>query len=210
MVGVAAHAVADDLGQNGRAAAARVLVFLEHQNAGAFADDEAVAVAGPRGGRRAAGSSIALRKRAHGGESADAHGRDAASVPPQIITSASPRWMMRKESPMECALVVQAVAVAELGPLAPIADGDVAGGQIDDGGRDKERRDAARPLFQQDLVLALDDLEPADPAADVDAGTLGFVFVRDLEARSPGMANSLAAMANWMKRPIFLISFFSM
>ena len=43
-----------------------------------------------------------------------------ASAPPQIITSASPRWMILNESPMECALVVQAVAVAELGPLAPV------------------------------------------------------------------------------------------
>ena len=43
-----------------------------------------------------------------------------ASAPPQIIASASPRWMMRNESPMECALVVQAVAVAEFGPLAPV------------------------------------------------------------------------------------------
>ena len=42
-----------------------------------------------------------------------------ASVPPQIMASASPRAMMRNESPMECALVVQAVAVAEFGPWAP-------------------------------------------------------------------------------------------
>ncbi len=44
----------------------------------------------------------------------------AASAPPQIITSASPRWISRKESPMACAPLVQAVAVAELGPLAPV------------------------------------------------------------------------------------------
>ncbi len=43
-----------------------------------------------------------------------------ASAPPQIITSASLRWIILNESPMECALVVQAVAVAEFGPLAPV------------------------------------------------------------------------------------------
>ena len=43
-----------------------------------------------------------------------------ASVPPQIMASASPRWMILNESPMECALVVQAVAVAEFGPFAPV------------------------------------------------------------------------------------------
>ena len=32
-----------------------------------------------------------------------------ASVPPQIIASASPRWISRYESPIECALVVHAV-----------------------------------------------------------------------------------------------------
>ena len=47
-------------------------------------------------------------------------GVTAASVPPQIITSASPYWMMRKESPIEWALVMQAVAVAEFGPFAPV------------------------------------------------------------------------------------------
>ena len=43
----------------------------------------------------------------------------AASVPPQIITSASPRWIRRKESPTACAEAEQAVAVAEFGPFAP-------------------------------------------------------------------------------------------
>jgi hypothetical protein len=43
----------------------------------------------------------------------------AASVPPEIIASASPRAMILKASPMECALDVQAVQVASFGPLAP-------------------------------------------------------------------------------------------
>ena len=43
----------------------------------------------------------------------------AASAPPAIIASASPCRIMRTESPMELALVAQAVAVAEIGPLAP-------------------------------------------------------------------------------------------
>ena len=42
----------------------------------------------------------------------------AASVPPAIMTSASPYLMTRAASPMECALVVQAVQVASFGPLA--------------------------------------------------------------------------------------------
>ena len=62
-----------------------------------------------------------------------------ASVPPQIITSASPRWMILNESPMACALVVQAVAVAEFGPFRAGPDRNIAGRQIDDGGGNEER-----------------------------------------------------------------------
>ena len=43
----------------------------------------------------------------------------AASEPPAIITSAAPRRMISKASPMACADAEQAVQVAEFGPLAP-------------------------------------------------------------------------------------------
>ena len=43
----------------------------------------------------------------------------AASEPPAIITSAAPRLMISKASPMACADAEQAVQVAEFGPLAP-------------------------------------------------------------------------------------------
>ena len=103
----------------------------------------------------------------------------AASVPPAIMASASPRWMMRKASPMECAEVVQAVAVASLGPRGAVVDGDVAGGEVDDGAGDEERRDLARAAVQQVGVLALDDVESADAGADVDADAVA-VLSRDL------------------------------
>ena len=44
----------------------------------------------------------------------------AASVPPQIITSAAPRRMISRESPRACAPVAHAVTTVELGPLAPV------------------------------------------------------------------------------------------
>ena len=43
----------------------------------------------------------------------------AASDPPAIITSAAPRRMISKASPIACADAEQAVQVAEFGPLAP-------------------------------------------------------------------------------------------
>ena len=42
-----------------------------------------------------------------------------ASVPPVIIASASPRWMILNASPIEFVPVAQAVTVAPFGPLAP-------------------------------------------------------------------------------------------
>ena len=66
------------------------------------------------------GSSLRVeRARMAANPSATPSGVMEASVPPAIMASASPRWMMRKASPMECAEVVQAVAVASLGPRAP-------------------------------------------------------------------------------------------
>ena len=62
-------------------------------------------------------------------------------------------------------------------PLGAGADRDVTGGQIDDGRRNEEGRDPARPALQQIAVFALDDLESADAAADVDAHPFG-VFGR--------------------------------
>ena len=41
------------------------------------------------------------------------------SAPPAIMMSASPRWMMRVESPMAWVPVAQAVQLARLGPLKP-------------------------------------------------------------------------------------------
>src|SRR4029450_167369 len=42
-----------------------------------------------------------------------------ASDPPAIITSASPRWMILKESPIAWLPVAHAVTTEEFGPFAP-------------------------------------------------------------------------------------------
>src|SRR5437879_3534618 len=61
------------------------------------------------------------------------------------------------------------------------ANGDESRGQVNDGSDNKKWRDAPRPVLEQRLVLALDDLEPADAAADIDAYAL-FVLFAHLEA----------------------------
>jgi len=63
-------------------------------------------------------------------------------------------------------------------------------------------------VLQQVLVLALDHLEPADPAADIDADAFCILFGNFEAGRES--ASSMAAIPIWIKRPIFLMSFFSM
>ena len=46
-------------------------------------------------------------------------GVSAASLPPAIITSASPYCTARRDSPIEWAALAQAVATAKFGPLMP-------------------------------------------------------------------------------------------
>ncbi len=56
-----------------------------------------------------------------------------------------------------------------VGPLGPVANGHLAGGQVDDGGRNEKRRDLARAALEERAVLALDRGEPADAGRDEDA-----------------------------------------
>src|SRR5437868_14916823 len=71
-------------------------------------------------GREArAGSSFLVERARMAAKPATDIGVMADSAPPQIITSASPRWIILKLSPMACAPAEHAVAVAEFGPFAP-------------------------------------------------------------------------------------------
>ena len=183
MIRVAAHAVADHLRQNRRAAPLGVFQFFENQDARAFADDEAVAIVIPRAGRRAAGSSLRCDSARMARESADAQRRDAG-------------FRAAADHHVGIAVLDHAEGIADrvraggagrrggrIRTLRAGADGNVARRQIDDGRRNEKRRDAAGAFFEQDLVLALDHFESADAAADVDAGALGVSSGIDLEAR---------------------------
>src|SRR5271154_4512419 len=104
-----------------------------------------------------AGSSLRVESARMAANPPTPMGVMAASEPPAIITSASPCWMMRMESPVEGALVGQAVA----------------GGQVNDGGGNEERRDLARAALDERGVFALDHIESADARADVNAYVFG-------------------------------------
>ena len=132
----------------------------------------------------------------------------AASVPPAIITSASLCWMMRKESPMEWALVVQAVAVASFGPLAPQRmETWPAARLMMAAGMKKGEILRGPPSISAACSRSMMSNPPMpEPMCTPTRSSFsGVIFRPDIF-----IASSAAAMARWMKRPIFFTSFFSM
>ena len=102
MIGVAGQAVADQFGIDLGATRLGVFEFFQDHHAGALAHHEAVAifVVGARGalpGVIVAGGQRVQRREARRRPIP----QTAASVPPATITSASPYWMIRTESPSE-------------------------------------------------------------------------------------------------------------
>src|SRR5260370_12634112 len=61
-------------------------------------------------------------------------------------------------------------------------DRDITRREIDDRRRDEKGRNAAGPLFEQNAILPLDDLESTNAASDVDTGAVGDFRV-DLQTR---------------------------
>ena len=117
--GVGSRAVADDLAVDPCAPGPGVLELFEDQHAGPFAQDEAVAIA-------VEGAAGALRARRCGSKVRSGRMKPVTPkgwimlcVPPERITSALPRRISSKASPMACELAAQAVRQLALGPLAP-------------------------------------------------------------------------------------------
>ena len=181
VVGVGGHTVADDFRQDGSAAAAGMLEFFENQDAGAFAHDEAVAILVP-GTAGASGVVVARGKCAHGGESANAHGSDGG-----LGASGNHHVGIAMLDDAERIADGVGAGCASRGrrfirALGPESHGNVPGGEVDDGGGNKKRRDLARSAFEERRVFALDHVESADARADMHADVFG-VFGGDLELR---------------------------
>src|SRR5208282_411246 len=111
--------------------------FFEDEDACAFAHDEAVAVSVP-GAAGAGGVVVAGGEGAHGGESADAHGSDGG-------------FGASGDHDVGIAVLDDAKGIADgvsaggagggggfVGAFGAEAHGDMSGGEIDDGGGNKE------------------------------------------------------------------------
>ena len=98
--------------------------------------------------------------------------------------------------------------MAEFGPLAPVRIETQPEARLTIAAGMKNGLIRRGPPFSSVVVLALDGREAADAAADVDARP---ARRRRGVDREPAVLEreSAAATANWMKRSIFLTSFFS-
>src|ERR1700722_7969990 len=142
VVSVAGHAVAHDFGEDGSIAFLRVLEGFQDENTCAFADDEAVAA----GVERAAGVGgifIASGKGLHGSEAADAHGSDGGF-------RAAADHHFRGAALDDLEGIADGVGGGGAGggggrirSFGTVTNGNVAGSEIDDGGRDEKRGDFA-------------------------------------------------------------------
>ncbi len=165
VVGIPAHAKADELGVDARAALARVLEFLQQHGAAAVAQHEAIAVLVPRAARLLRGL-VARRQRlglpeaaqsaARGGHFSAA-GDDHVGI--AVLNGAHPepdgvrRGGARGHH-------------AEVGTLQSETDREVPGDHVDNGGGHEERRDLARVHRLQVLaVFDLDSPQTADAGA---------------------------------------------
>src|ERR1035437_4121273 len=155
-----------------------------------------------------AGSSLRVERARMAANPPTPMGVMAASAPPAIITSASQCWMMRKESPMEWALVVQAVAVAAFGPLAPnLMETCPAARLMMAAGMKKGEILRGPPSSSAVCSRSITSNPPMpDPICTPTFSAIsGVIWSCDIF-----IASSEAAIAKWMKRPIFFTSFFSM
>ena len=162
MVRVGGVAVADDFAINLRPALSGAFQFFEHDHAGAFAHDEAVAFLVERA-RGTLGIIVARAHGAHRAKAADADGHNR-------------RLRAAGEHHLRVAHLDRAPGFADgvIGRGAGGAGGEVrpaqifihrerAGGHVADEHRDHERREPARPALEQDLCCSVVVARPPMP-----------------------------------------------
>ncbi len=172
MVGVGAHAVTDELGQNRRTPPHGKIKALQNEDSGSFPDDETVPLGVPgAGGVR--GIIVAGREGLHRRNPPDTHRRDG-----RLGTTTN--HYIRFVACDDAKRVPHRVRARRTGrcdggirTLGAGPDLHLARSQIHDTSRDKEGRDPARPTLQQRAVLPFDNVELADAAANMDPHSLG-------------------------------------
>ena len=177
VVGVGADTVSGELAVNRGTALLRVLEFFDHDDTGAFAHDESVAVPVERA-RGLFRIVVAEAEGLHVGEAREAAGADGG-----FRSAADHAVGIAKfdHPPGFTDVVVRGRAGGDDGHVRAheaVLSGDHAAGDVGDHHRDEEGRDAAGALFQKDLILGFQRAEAADPTADHDADAMRIDAVR--------------------------------
>ena len=164
--GIPRHAVPHNFGVDGGAAPLGPLHLLQHQ------DSEPSPITKPsrsrsKGRQAFSGSSFRVDRARMEANPPTLMGVMAASDPPQSMASASPRAMIRNESPMAWDPEEQAVQVAVLGPLAPNRMESCPAARLimEEGMKKGEIR--LGPPSQELGVFPLDGGKTSDPRSDV-------------------------------------------
>ena len=171
MEGVGVCGVAYEFGEDGGASIEGMGSLLEDEDARAFAYDEAVAVGVPGAGC-SGGVVVSSGEGAHGGEPGDGEWSDGGFA-------ATTDHHVRIAALQDAESFADGVGPggaggggSEVWSGCAVLDGDLSCGEVGDGGVDEEGRDAAGAGGEELCVFALDDLECADTAADVNTDAL--------------------------------------
>ena len=209
VIGVGRHAVADELGVDPRAARAAPTRAPRES-----ARRRPRRRRSRRGPCRTAGSPAAARRCASTARASRANpptpiGVIAASEPPAIMTSASPRRMISNASPIACAEAEHAVQVAEFGPRAPKRIETWPAARLMMAAGMKNGEILRGPPSSSALCSRSMVVNPPMPDA-MNTPTRSAISGVTVKPRVVAPRTATAAIAYWMKTSIFLTSFFSM
>ena len=171
VVGVAAHAEANQLGVDFRAARLGVFVFFQHQYARAFAHHEAIAPLVPGTARRG-GVVIAGGQGARGGETGDAQGRNGgfrAACHHHVGIAVFDEARRRADG---MGAGGAGSDQGDIRPLKTVTNREIAGDHVDDGAGHEEGRNLTHAGIQKFLRAFFDHGQTADAGADANADAL--------------------------------------
>ena len=181
VVGVGTGAEAGQLGVDARAASAGVLVLLQHQDAGAVAEHEAVAPGVPRA-RGALGFVVAGGHGLHRAEAAH-RGRRGAALGATGDHHVGIAVLDHAHGHADGVVGGGAGRHRrEIGALEAADDAQLARQHVDDGAGHVERRDLARPALQELGRLLLDAEDAANARTDDRSDAVG-IGLGDFQAR---------------------------
>ena len=183
VIGVARHAVTDQLGVDMGAARLGPLIFLEHDHARALAHDEAVAIL-VIGAAGVLGLVVEIgRQRPRLGEAGDAERAE------RVLGAAGQHHVgiVHRDHPRRVADRMGAGRAGGddrvVGAHQAVFDRDLARDQVDQPAVDEMRADPARALFVEDDRFLLDAGKAADAGADRHAGAIALLLAHLGEAR---------------------------